>query len=618
MGEEACYQVFVSYTTVDRAIAEAICSALELRGLRCWVAPRDIAPSRFWADQIVRAIDVCPVLVVVFSDQTNRSPHVPRELTLAVSRNRSLVPYRVNAARPEGAFEYLLCMTHWLDAAQPLDPRKISELCDAVVLALRSPKPNGKAAGEVVPLDVQRHPVLRRVAEEMLNQGQATLNLAAFTSEERKAIDRLVALGLLRNEPSWLQPDERFVSAGNADACQLLLRAWIESDPNRNVAELLRASERFPPLGDAIAGFLAAQPVEMTKTLLASCIAEPSPAVERFVSALGKASLSSQETQRCLLHQVVHSGKLSALRGVARWAQDEMASGRLDHAHELLSGILQRWTVDAADHPTRVFLIETANELGRIERRQGRLCEAEKRFRQALHDAREMGEPTLAGIITNNLARTLLDNPTEPRRREAIALLESNIACLLLPEQRRHLAVAFNNLAGALSAEAPEKAEEHLREDVRLCRELKDDLALADALDSLGVHLIRQQRPKDAQQVQREEVSLCGKFFDLHRHARALANLGAACIGEYEESEDPKILERALDVLTKSAELWSSQDEPRLFAPTLENLGQVQYRLSLEAEAKKSLAAAVEQYKRWPEGEEIALEIQGVIRKLFE
>ena len=38
--------VFVSYATEDRSTAEAVCAALEAKGLRCWIAPRDIHPGR--------------------------------------------------------------------------------------------------------------------------------------------------------------------------------------------------------------------------------------------------------------------------------------------------------------------------------------------------------------------------------------------------------------------------------------------------------------------------------------------------------------------------------------------------------------------------------------------
>ena len=39
------HDIFVSYSSKDKAVADAIVSALENSGLRCWVAPRDVKPG---------------------------------------------------------------------------------------------------------------------------------------------------------------------------------------------------------------------------------------------------------------------------------------------------------------------------------------------------------------------------------------------------------------------------------------------------------------------------------------------------------------------------------------------------------------------------------------------
>jgi hypothetical protein len=38
-------RVFVSYASADAALANATVETLERRGLRCWIAPRDIMPG---------------------------------------------------------------------------------------------------------------------------------------------------------------------------------------------------------------------------------------------------------------------------------------------------------------------------------------------------------------------------------------------------------------------------------------------------------------------------------------------------------------------------------------------------------------------------------------------
>ena len=57
--------IFISYSSHDAAVADALCAALERGGLACWIAPRDVRPGDFYADAIVNAINASPVLVLV-------------------------------------------------------------------------------------------------------------------------------------------------------------------------------------------------------------------------------------------------------------------------------------------------------------------------------------------------------------------------------------------------------------------------------------------------------------------------------------------------------------------------------------------------------------------------
>ena len=49
--------LFVSHVSEDRAAATEIVEELERRGVRCWIAPRDVRPGRPFDDEIADAID---------------------------------------------------------------------------------------------------------------------------------------------------------------------------------------------------------------------------------------------------------------------------------------------------------------------------------------------------------------------------------------------------------------------------------------------------------------------------------------------------------------------------------------------------------------------------------
>jgi hypothetical protein len=59
----ASIEVFVSYASQDVAVADAVVTAMERQGLKCWIAPRDVTPGEFYAGAIVHAIDAAKATV---------------------------------------------------------------------------------------------------------------------------------------------------------------------------------------------------------------------------------------------------------------------------------------------------------------------------------------------------------------------------------------------------------------------------------------------------------------------------------------------------------------------------------------------------------------------------
>src|SRR5262249_41980749 len=51
------HEVFLSYASNDEAVVEAVCTALESRGIGCWMAPRDVIPGAQYAEAIITAIN---------------------------------------------------------------------------------------------------------------------------------------------------------------------------------------------------------------------------------------------------------------------------------------------------------------------------------------------------------------------------------------------------------------------------------------------------------------------------------------------------------------------------------------------------------------------------------
>ena len=63
------HDLFISYSSKDKNIADAVCSRMETGGIRCWYAPRDIEPGSDWADSIVEAINTSRIMVLIFTQK---------------------------------------------------------------------------------------------------------------------------------------------------------------------------------------------------------------------------------------------------------------------------------------------------------------------------------------------------------------------------------------------------------------------------------------------------------------------------------------------------------------------------------------------------------------------
>lgn len=112
------HRVFISHSTADRDVANAICHNLEEAGIRCWIAPRDIENSD-WAGSIMRGLQSCDVFVVVISHHSILSGEVTKEVTEATRVCQYILPFKVDDEMLSDRLRYHLAPCHWLDAVCP-------------------------------------------------------------------------------------------------------------------------------------------------------------------------------------------------------------------------------------------------------------------------------------------------------------------------------------------------------------------------------------------------------------------------------------------------------------------------------------------------------------------
>jgi hypothetical protein len=126
------HDIFISYSSKDKPTADALCATLEQRGLRCWMAPRDVLPGADWSEAIIDAITSSKALVLVYSEHANTSPQVRREIERAVHKGIAIVPLRIEDVPMSKSLEYFISTPHWLDALTPPLQRHLDYLADTL------------------------------------------------------------------------------------------------------------------------------------------------------------------------------------------------------------------------------------------------------------------------------------------------------------------------------------------------------------------------------------------------------------------------------------------------------------------------------------------------------
>lgn len=126
------FDVFISYASKDKVVADAVCARLESAGIRCWIAPRDIIAGRSYGEAIIEAIHVTKVMVLVFSSNANASGHIPKEVERAVSSGLAILPFRIEDVSPGKSLDYFIGSVHWLDAMSPPMEKHLDNLAATV------------------------------------------------------------------------------------------------------------------------------------------------------------------------------------------------------------------------------------------------------------------------------------------------------------------------------------------------------------------------------------------------------------------------------------------------------------------------------------------------------
>jgi hypothetical protein len=127
------HDVFISHSSHDRDVADAACIALEQRGFRCWIAPRDLEPGRNYGEAVAEAIAAARVFLLIFPAASDG-----REVKQAAEAGLPIVALRVADVPAGERLDRALASAQWVDALTPPIAPHLDYLGDTVAELLDS------------------------------------------------------------------------------------------------------------------------------------------------------------------------------------------------------------------------------------------------------------------------------------------------------------------------------------------------------------------------------------------------------------------------------------------------------------------------------------------------
>lgn len=108
--------VFISYSSKEYDIASNLRNVLESNEFQCWMAPSSIPAGSDYAGEIPRAIRACDVFVLVLSSASQESAWVPKEIDIAITSRKPIIPIHIDQSDLSDTFNFRLSNVQRIEA----------------------------------------------------------------------------------------------------------------------------------------------------------------------------------------------------------------------------------------------------------------------------------------------------------------------------------------------------------------------------------------------------------------------------------------------------------------------------------------------------------------------
>ncbi|MEO0785551.1 MAG: toll/interleukin-1 receptor domain-containing protein [Pseudomonadota bacterium] len=142
------YDIFISYRRTDQPVARALVQQLESRGVRVWWDQK-IEGGEDWRDAIVAGLESAHALVILFSSECNESKQLKKEMAIADTLDKLVIPVLIEDTKPKGHFLYELAARNWIQVF-PNPESRASDLADRLARELDHLQPQAPPAAPQV------------------------------------------------------------------------------------------------------------------------------------------------------------------------------------------------------------------------------------------------------------------------------------------------------------------------------------------------------------------------------------------------------------------------------------------------------------------------------------
>lgn len=142
--------VFISYKSEERAYANRVRSALAYNGISCWMAPESIGAGGEYPSEIPKGIRQCPIFLLLLSPMAQKSKWIPREIDMAISAERIIIPFMIKDCQLGDAFSFYLSQTQMRCMDEKNPDASIQELAEEIRSKLQKRDADIQKFGEKV------------------------------------------------------------------------------------------------------------------------------------------------------------------------------------------------------------------------------------------------------------------------------------------------------------------------------------------------------------------------------------------------------------------------------------------------------------------------------------